>query len=266
MDITALDFFRSKYVLDHPDIMEALDVDTIVRVKNLPQITNIKEMDERKHQEALVLWELIPEHMRIHFTRYFNIWIGNPDSEDTDTEEVKTSTVQKYNRVENKEKTRKITTPIYESKCNDKLVSYLTKKELDNNDNQCVYKLAFDRCEQKGDFNIIWNIIDKSGYNNKSEKQFLDIKIIFSHIPYYNRTIFWNVYSTVMFNVHRVLVGACIYEDYPTFHDYKNIAAHIVLMGKDYCSSVVADPQLIRPLLEYNRFHPVWDYCIKYDG
>ena len=77
MDITAVDFFRSKYVMAQPDIMGILEVALVDEVKNRQQILDINDGEEQKHQEALILWTLIPLATRNNITRQFNIWIGN---------------------------------------------------------------------------------------------------------------------------------------------------------------------------------------------
>lgn len=274
-----------------PDIMGMLEVDLVDDVKNLRQILAINDGEERKHQEALILWIRIPLATRNNITRQFNVWIGNDinvadvesdqDSDqdsDSDVEELKEGIkkmdikdevkprVKKYIAVKKEvgeKKTRKLTTPIYASSCDGKLMDFVSKNEIKNLTSYDIYRLAFERAVQKGVINIIWNNIQTQDYGDKSEKPFPVIRHVFSNVSYYNRGKFKDIFSTMMFAIHNVLMGAGVYDDYPTFSDCKNLAAHIVLKGKDYCEAIVKDPQLVRPLLEYEEFHPIWNHYKK---
>lgn len=292
MDITVIDFFRSKYVMAHPDIVGMLEVALVDEVKNLRQILAIDDGEERKHQEALILWRRIPLATRNDITRQFNVWIGNvpvvehesdsdsdSDAEsDSDVEELKEGVnnmniddevktrVKKHSAVKkkvDKKKTRKLTTPIYASRENGKLMDFVSKNEIKNNNSYAIYRLAFERAVHKGVVNTIWDSIRTHDYGDKSEKPFPVIRPVFSNVSYYNRSKFKDIFPTVMFAIHNVLMGAGIYDDYPTFSDYKNLAAHIILKGKDYCNAIINDPQLVRPLLEYEEYHPIWNHYKK---
>jgi hypothetical protein len=281
MEITAVDFFRSKYVMDHPDIMRTLDVALVKEVKNLRQILAIGDGEERKHQEALILWRRITLAARHQVIRRFNIWIGNginteqkKELEDLEAlvfkveekkrtninEEVK-DLVKKYSVVKKEagaKKTRKLTTPIYASIKDEKLMELVPQSVI--NKPHFGPRLLFEWAVNKGITNIIWDSILIHDYGDKSEKPFPVIRHMFSKVSYHNRSKFKDIFPTIMLIVHNLLIGAGIYDDYPTFSDYKNMTAHIILRGKDYCYSIVKNPQLVRPLLEYDEFHPIWNH------
>jgi hypothetical protein len=268
MDITAVDFFASKYVMVHPDIMGVLDEDLVRRVKNLRTVLIVDNVEERRNMEALILWVRIPNATREIINDQFNVWIGNdinganPNGGVEELKEEVKSHVKKYCVVEKdicEKKTRNLTKPIYISNRERKLMDFVSKNDIKNHTTYSIYNLAFELAVNSGVFNIVWDSIRIQDYGNKSEKPFSVIRRVFSKISYYNRSEFKNIFPVIMFTIHSVLLGAGIYNDYPTFSDYENLAAHIVLKGKNYCTSIVKDPQLVRPLLEYDEFHPIWD-------
>jgi hypothetical protein len=274
----------------HPDIMVMLNENLVLRVKNSRRILIIGNAEERRHQEALVLWEKIPIDTKDIITWQFNAWIGNDinvanrdvdddddgvdyvdaaDEESSDDgvdedpkEEVKTR-VKKYCVVKKEvceKKTRVITTPIYVSDMEEKLMDFVSKNDINKNTTLDIYRLAFRRVVGKGVFNIVWDSIQAREYGDKSEKPFPVIRHVFSNVSHYNRRKFKNIFPIMMFAIHGVLMRAGIYNDYPTFNDYENLAAHIVLRGENYCGSIVKNPQLVRPLLEYDEFHSIWNH------
>lgn len=288
MDITAVDYFRSKYVMTHPDIIGLLEVNLVDEVKNLQRITNIRDLEERKHQEALILWRRIPFNIRDEITRQFNVWIGNEqfisNSEDSYTDsdtdsdvdiihedmrniEIKQKEISRVKKYviekKNGEQTRKLTTPIYASEGDEKLMGFVTDYEKKSSSMCDIYRLAFERAINNEIANVIWDNIKSQDYGDKSEKEFKAIRYVFSNVPYFNRKKFKETFPTIMLAVHNVLMGSGIYNDYPSFKDYKNLAAHIVLKGKDYCSNIVITPENVRKLLEYNDFHSIWDHYKK---
>ena len=75
-----------------------------------------------------------------------------------------------------------------------------------------------------------------------------------------HRKKFRMVFPAIVVNIHNILMGSGIYDEYSKFRDYKNIAAHIVLKGKAFCIKVAKDPSSIRNMLEFDEFHPIWDH------
>lgn len=283
MDITVVDYFRSKYVMNQPDVFELLDVQLVNEVKNNRNILRINDPEERKHQEALILWRRVPINVRTNLVNQFNAWIGNiPDSQseeeiigaepysddddsdsDSSVKELEQKSLEKkYHKKEKKENTRRLTVPIYRSKNEESLLGLVTPVEqkggvLD------MYRTIFTRLVSSGEVNIIWDNIKVEQYGNKNEKNFAFIRHVFSNISYYQRHKFKDVFPKVMYVVHTVLMSSGIYDEYPDFKDYKNLAGHIVLKGKDYCTSIVDDTNKVRDLLEYDNFHPIWDHYKK---
>jgi hypothetical protein len=260
MDITVVDFFRSKYVLNLPDIIHVLDVEVINNVKKLRNIANIVDLDERKHQEALMVWNLMPKHTKDYFTHQFKIWIGD-DIKDlaTNLMDMKIRDI-KHVHVKNKN-TRKMTTPIHEHQGIKLLLKHVTPEEIKNNTQYDIYRLIFERGSLAGAFRRIWNYTDKvlTLYDHPSKQQSIEIKNLFFDIPYSTLTQFSDEYLTAIIAMHNVLMYSGIYGDYPTFHDYRNISAHIILMGKDYCLQILSDPNQVRPLIEYGDYYQTWD-------
>jgi hypothetical protein len=251
MDIGTEDFFISKYIMGQLDIIELLDEDVIDNVKKMRFIIAVEDPIERKHREASVLWYRLSNDIKDHITLLFNTWIGNH------SEEEKTARVKKYYIVKKINDTqRKISYPIHNSIIHDNLMEYATGKKD-------KYKLAFSNADKGGVFKMLWTGLKKCTYGDRSEMSFAEARKNFSKVIHGNRRILIHTFLMVLFAIHNILKDAGIYSDYPLFIDYKNMLAHIVLKGREYCLSIIEDPQLVRPLLEYEEFHPIWNNFLE---
>jgi len=266
MDFTAVDFFKSKYVRSHPDIMGMIDPVLINTVKNQYRVLDINDYEARKQQEAAIIWRWISSPVRDAVYKLFDVWIGNNINvaiQDTYVKEDDKTRVKKYNII--KKKTRKRTTPIYRSSKDEKHMDLISINETKNYCDYEIYRLIFERLifkrlSEMQEMNTIWRIMRTDNYGDKSEKPFATARTVIIEV---DRTFrqFNNIFSNIILAIHNVLVAAGIYDDYPTFSDYKNLAAHIILKGRDYCQFIVNNPQQVRQLLEYDEFHPIWTNC-----
>jgi hypothetical protein len=207
--------------MDHQDIMGILDIKIVDEVKNIQDIRTIIDVYERKHQEALILWERISEQNRKYITNQFNIWIGNDkkESDDKSDEEYKDNVtlnipvkemnldgiVQKYKYVEESDKKkRKTTTSIYPSSEYKRLMEFISIEEINNCTYHDICSQAFKRCTNKGVFNIIWKSMKKKNYGNKSENIHLTVKYIFSDVTFSNRDKFKYAFQIAVSSINNI--------------------------------------------------------------
>lgn len=287
MDITVIDFFRSKYVLAHPEIMELIDVKLVEEVKNDRRIMAIQDEDEKTHQEALILWRRLPRQILVEITNQFNLWIRIPQPKPDDNSEsdkdvadypwnepdtlwfIKKKAVENKNPPnqvyfkKEKEKKRKLTSAIYPSTAEIRLMEHISKKNMRNLSLFDAYKKIFFCVIYNNETLVIWNNIKEKDYGDKCDKSFAVIRHIFANISYMQRKKFIEIFPVVVVNIHNILMGSGIYDEYSGFRDYKNIAAHIVLKGRTFCIKVAKDPNTIRHMLEFDEFHPIWDHYKK---
>lgn len=258
MSITAMDYFCSKYFMSHPDIIQYLDDNTLIHVRQA--LGGVENGDERKRREALMIWRLMPQETKQIMSNELEQWLSSHNTKKVEKSVTRCKSVKKYNVCKNKSR-RKLAMPINTYVVEyDRYIKHIPESEKKNLNSYELYRIAFKQLMSSGELNIIWDNINPDKYGDKNEKKLeRDILPMFVYMPYSSISKFKPAYSLAVFAVHSILVGSGMYDDYPTFKDYKNFAAHIVLKGKNYMMNVLKDTNSVRDLLEYDNFHPIWD-------
>lgn len=266
MDVTPFDYFCSLYVMEQMHIIGEIDPILVGRVKNLRQVLDVADIDERNYQEASILWWRIPQEMRNIAIQRFNVWIGNegivpvvpvvPVPNEIDSEEKKQEQAQahvyiKYNPL----KKRNIVSPVYISEEYNILSRNGEYTDVHMRDINSVIS-SIRRLMAEGSFNIIWDNIPKN-YGDK-DSGYAGLNRLFPDIPYSCIKKFKESFSIATFAIYHVVMLSGIYNNYPTFTEHKDVSAHIVLRGLEYYVSVIKNPQIIIPLIEFNRYHEAW--------
>ena len=262
MDITVVDFFRSKYIMGHPDILDILDVAIVDKIKHDERILSIHDSEERKHAESLSVWDSLSPTDKWAITHLFTAWVGDDTDEKSITLNTDTEKVHKYSE-DTVCDNRKLVGPIYVSAEDKKILSLISGKNPSCDNIYDTYRSVFKCIARKKQFYTVWGCIHTHQYNDVSVMSFNMCSNIFTYVTYYKRVSFKEEFSLATNIVHNALLHSGIYNDYPTFHDYKNLATHVVLRGEVYCTNAVMNPETVRYLIEYKEYHDIWDYYIK---
>lgn len=260
MSITAIDYFCSNYFMSNQDIIQLLDNDTLTRVENT--FRGVEDYTERKQKEALMLWRIMPQETKQIMAIKLELCLSSDIK--CPVKKQNSKMVKKYKVCKNKSK-RKMIMPIntYVIEYN-RYIKHIPSSEKENLNPYELYKIAFKRLIDSGELNIIWSNINPDKYSDKNEKKLkCDILPMFVNMPYSTISKFKPAYALAVFAVHSILVCSGLYDDYPTFKDFNNFAAHIVLKGKIYMMNVLKDTNSVRDLLEYDNFHTIWDRTMR---
>lgn len=62
------------------------------------------------------------------------------------------------------------------------------------------------------------------------------------------------LFNETILTVNNILIHSGVYSQYPTFKHHKLLSIIIVLCGKDFCGTVVDDPELVHTFINYINF------------
>ena len=109
----------------------------------------------------------------------------------------------------------------------------------------------------------IWNIDahDCENYGNISTHGTKLHSRLFKNGLLIRTVYFKNTMSVLMYEVNKKLIN--IYNMYPTFKDYNNLAAHVVFIGMEYYHTVLNNPNIIIDTLISEDYVKLWDVYLK---
>jgi hypothetical protein len=253
--------------MDQPDIMCMLKSKFIDEVKNTQRIISIVDPDTRKHQESILLWKILPDDIKTKINIQFKKWIGDcrddeksDDPGDSSDSSDSSDSLESYHlpivyMPGHKKQKRIATTPIHMSSCN-----ILMRKKVNISKNMAlcaIYRTAFRTAILDNSFDIIWDMCKPGRFLSKTRMSSHCALLMFNYVHQKDIIHFKDALISAALIVHNVLLDSGIYDKYPAFNDYKNIAINVVLHGVKYCKRIINNPHMIQPLLQYQDYHEV---------
>lgn len=260
MDITVRDYFCSKYVMGHEDIAHMIDEHMIDHVQNVYRIANILDQNEREHQEALVLWDLLSPRLVNTITQMFNEWINTNDEKKSITPNEEKNIIIKFERDEctdTKKKNRKLVSPI--------MYPIDIKNVINSNNvgidtsNKRYWRVLY--------MNILNNTLYADAWKNIDIGVLLrgylvrDMKYInvFRHLSRESFMEIKKVFPAFVYILYYAIAEAHIYDNYPTFKNHVNLAAYITIHGHAYCTNIIKNMDLVCDLIEKTNLPNIWE-------
>jgi hypothetical protein len=279
MDIEPIDFFRSKYVMDQPDVTQLIPDDVIARVRGLRCIQNIADADEQKHQEALKIYPMLSSRIRNTIIEMYCDWMGIPNinpevlvakntimpfapqRNNPDVDDMKEEKEENDEKKEKKKKKKYITALPYTGRKrvlpigfhNEYDTEWMTLKDVPDT-KICITILKKKICSL-----ISLNYCDLKLYDIKNTKHAHAIASMFQGVRYYNREAFKTLFEDVVTVMQNYLSISGIYDEFPTLthKDEMEIAAHVICIRMPIATNI---PHMdkIRHIIEYDSYTCVW--------
>lgn len=257
-----VDYFRSMYVIEHISIMRLLDDAMIATASERVARMNIHDPVEKRHQEALLLWEWVTIDVSDMVIAMCDRWTAGADDEkknnaDTDVAPDNTCGTEHVRicpDMRRKGRDREIVEPIL--MCSqDRAYSQTLFPGLDD-------KIYVEKCRHV--LVLIANSSPAVACYETYPKGTLDFSRAFSHVFHYNRIRYRQIYVDLTYAIYRILCQTGIFEEYPTFRDGMDLSAHIMMMNKSHIQNVIDhDMSHVHVMISKKEWHPVWSMYIK---
>lgn len=266
---TIQDYFRSKYVMGHPDVMQYVDEKTLRVVQARADIARITGADEKKHQEALAIWQTLAADVQLKvrtaFFLWMEDWVPNPATVAVthppqhqplvvDVPEKKTLAIvhTPVDVKDQKQETRMLTTPIFNVGVDPKLINSGPQS-----------KAFYDRkyAQSLDVFRYVWS---RSPRVRKISVGQGDDPHTVIYEPYW---IFGNNFkksfiSTIII-IKNIFIQSHLPRKYPTFKDWVNLASFIIMQGRPACDAFVSGAGDIDEIIQYEKYCKDWDSFVE---
>jgi hypothetical protein len=266
MSKLVFEYYVSKFIMGHDNITNIVDSKLMDDVMALEEIMCIEDEEEKTYQVAVETWIRLGKNEIDRITSLFNKWVGiREKSKKTKRGEP----LEKKNEanlvlkhvIDTDTPRRKITTPIYMCKFDRSIFDPISMNIHEYNDDMInTYISAFKNDTDNDLYGVVWG--NTGGYGNKSVMDNIRFRDILKNTYYENQREFEFALDRAIFIINRILMISGIYKNYPTFNDYNNMVAHIVLRGEEYCLSVIDNPTIATHLIEYEDYYRVYDFLL----
>lgn len=263
MVLSLREYFIQTYYMNVPEVLNILDVKVVRNAKqnSIGYITVGNNLEiRRKNLELKFIWDnLISCRSRRYeeLKSCYDKFLGNVDNKNVIEKKTEKKTEKKI-IVD----TRKIVYPIYTSN-----LEYKIRKKYLSTDNKIINtlyenKVLLKKILRSNDYDNFWNTIKEYKYGDVSNVPFGYAKHIFS------------VVSNIDINKTRLLLNSSIYLMYMILNisnvynitgctDYKDVALHILLKGKDVCINVLNNIDIAIDLINKKEYHKIYNIYNK---
>ena len=245
---SAKEFFISKYVLKHFDIIDILEgID--IKMPN----TNDENI---LYRAGAKLWHSLDEKNINSVNKMYSVWMCTHEEKAAPVKIHTDSEVKRH--IDLPIKSRKLTSQIYQSTLDRILSDHLLENEQSAHINLYdKYKLIYRRMREPI-FMRLWEAVPT--YSQGIHRG-TNYKHLFDTLPYARRAKLITAFPDYVMLIHLILQHSDIYRDYPKFDDYENIAAHILLSGDKTCTDVVNGKlnPYVRSLIVNNKYFKIYN-------
>lgn len=264
--MNAEEFFVERFVSRSPDVLPYINPYNVNRYTKY----RLNKVVFKTNNIARTLWRTMGIEEKRFFRSQYTQWLA-PVNNDIETP-VAIKPVLEYTRKQHRSKRdgkkndRCRTYPIYESSADKDIVGAYSKVTNPISEIYCkaTVRRAFGTLINSEIYLVFWNDIPSNVYCNIGSDEL--------HIALHIFTGIWVRVIRTYFKkaVHIVHAYICevshIYTEYSEFHDYKNLAAHIVMCGLGKLKLLEMDTSFIHGLIESGKYFPMWDIYIKTFG
>jgi hypothetical protein len=250
-------YFCNLYVHGDGSIVKIFTDDILHDMKKDKHVLDSKDANRRKLHEAQYLWSKCDRITKKQIEDRFKGWckpvtIQKCSKKTTTEEKAMVPGMSKYVMVPSENK-RKLAYPIYK----------LFKNGFAH-DNQTLdyYEQHLHNTINSKDFMLLMAKIKMPPFDRHRQRT---QKIFVNKWSRLTSSDFAYIFKGTTLTVFRIMMLRRINENFPTFKDFIQVAAHVVGCGPDTCEQFLVNNEVIYDLIKNDAYYFAWDiFCTKF--